>query len=236
MSAVSIALDHIRALSALDTPTIANAMDGLGITPCQFTGPEIRLVGGAACPVVGVAVTATLKEQWGGKFAHLEPWLKFLEEIERTPLPAIAVFHDESAQAARDAMVGEGMSRAMRSLGAAAVICDGAVRDLEALREMAYPVWARGTSAGRGRIRFHRYQVPVEVGGMAVYPGDLIHADVNGALIVPVDRISEIVCAAEQVAQREAKMFKMLADPGFHVTRLYEFYADALKTARAEHQ
>ena len=234
MSTASTMIDHIHALATLDTPTIANAMETLQIADRRFTGPQIRPMTGASGPVVGIAVTAMMKEQWGGKFAHLEPWLKFLDEIERCPLPVIAVFHDESEQAGRDAMIGEGMSRAMRAAGAAGVLCDGCIRDLAALREMSWAVWAGGCSADRGRIRFHRYQVPVEIAGMAVHPGDLIHADENGALIVPADRVQDILEATAKVAANEAKMFAMFSDPAFQVAQLYAFYAGPLKAARGE--
>ena len=228
MNTTFVMIDQIQALAAVDTPTIANAMESLQITDRRFTGPQIRPMTGASGPVVGIGVTATMKEQWGGKFAHLEPWLKFVDEIETCPLPVIAVFHDESEQAGRDAMIGEGMSRAMRAAGAAGVLCDGCIRDLAALREMSWAVWAGGSSADRGRIRFHRYQVPVEIAGMVVHPGDIIHADENGAVIVPADRVQDILEAAAKVAANEAKMFAMFSDPGFRVAQLYEFYAGRL--------
>lgn len=234
MSRTSPAIDEIQALAAFDTPTIANAMETLEITGRRFTGPQIRPLVESAGPIIGVAVTATMKEQWGGKFAHLEPWLRFLEEIERCTAPVIAVFHDESEQPGRDAMIGEGMSRVMRAAGAAAVLCDGVIRDIAALREMSWPVWSAGTSADRGRIRFHRYQVPIEIAGMTVAPGEIIHADENGALIVPRDRVQDILAAAAKVAANEEKMFAMFSDPAFRVAQLYEYYAGQLKAARGE--
>ena len=79
-------------------------------------------------------------------------------------------------------MIGEGMSRAMRACGAVGVISDGAIRDIAALRQMRFPVVAAGLATDRGRIRFHRLQVPLQVCGMTVHPGDLIHADENGAI------------------------------------------------------
>jgi 4-hydroxy-4-methyl-2-oxoglutarate aldolase len=228
-------MNPVQALVAYDTPTIANAMESLQIAERRFTGPQIRPIVTAGRPIVGVAVTATMKQQWGGKFAHLPPWLEFLEAIERSPLPVVALFHDESERAGRDAMIGEGMSRAMRAAGAVGVLCDGVVRDVGALREMGWPVWGTGVAADRGRIRFHRCQVPVEIAGMPVSPGEIVHADENGALIVPVDRIEEILEAAAKVAAKEADLFRMLSAPGFRVSQLREFYAGPLASAHGEH-
>ncbi len=208
-------------------------MESLQIAPRAFTGPEIRAMT-TERPIAGIAVTGTMKEQRGGKFAHLEPWLRFLEEVENTSLPVVTVLQDESERPGRDAMIGEGMSRMMRATGAVGVLCDGMIRDIASLREMKFPVWAGGLAADRGQIRFHRYQVPVKVAGMKVNPGDLIMADENGALSVPVDRLADVLAAAAQVAGKEARLFEMFSTPDFRVSQLYEFYSEPLKSARSE--
>ena len=233
MSTAAIRVEQIDALTAFDTPTIANAMESLRITARCWMGPRIRTLSGGG-PIAGIAVTATMKEQWGGRYAHLEPWLRFLEEIEATPLPCIAIFHDESAEPGRTAMIGEGMSRLMRIAGAAGVICDGAIRDVPALRSLDLAVWGSGVVADRGNIRFHRYQVAVEIEGMPVTPGDLIHADENGAVVVPIDRVAEVAAAAAEVQAKEARLFGMFAEEDFRIAKLYDHYAEALQAARQE--
>jgi regulator of RNase E activity RraA len=229
MTTVRINADQIHALAAFDTPTIANAMDSLhiGAQPCM--GPQLRAMAGASA-VVGVAVTATMQEQWGGAFAHLEPWLGFLEEFERAGLPAVAVFQDTSETPGREAMIGEGMARVMQRAGARGVICAGSIRDIAALRQLALPVWASGLVASRGRIRFHRYQVPVQVDGMEVHPGDVIHADENGAIIVPADRAADIAAAAARITEKEAALFRMFGEPDFCVARLRDYYAEMTRS------
>jgi 4-hydroxy-4-methyl-2-oxoglutarate aldolase len=224
---------QLDALIQFDTPTIANAMESLEIAPCAFTGPEIHAMtlGG---PIAGIGVTGTMKDQSGSKFAHLEPWLRFLEEIEKAPFPVVAMLQDDSQRPGRDAMIGEGMSRLMRATGAVGVLCSGVIRDIASLQEMKFPVWASGLAADRGGIRFHRYQVPIEIAGMKVNPGDLIMADENGALIVPFDRLADLLAAAARVTAKEAKMFEMFSTPDFRVSQLYEFYSEALKSARSE--
>jgi 4-hydroxy-4-methyl-2-oxoglutarate aldolase len=234
MSPAGIGIDHIQALAGYDTPTIANAMESLQISERHFTGPQIRLATAPVARVVGVAVTATMKEQWSGKFAHLDPWLQFLEQIETLPLPAVAIFHDESEQAGISAMIGEGMSRAMRAAGAVGALCDGVIRDISPLSAMAWPVWAAGAAADRAGIRFHRHQAPVQIAGMRVHPGDVGHADENGALIVPAERVQEVIDAAAKIVAKEAGMFAMFSKPGFRVSQLYDFYAPSLRAARVE--
>lgn len=229
-----IAVADLEALTAFDTPTIANAMESLDIRGFASLGPEVRALTPVQKPVVGLAVTATMGEMCGGKFAHLEGWMRFLEVIERTSLPVVAIFHDASAIPGREAMIGEGMSLAMSVAGAVGAIADGCLRDIAALRSLDFPAFGKGLTCDRGLIRFRDHQVPVRVGGMHVVPGDLIHADENGAVVVPVDRLKEIAQAAAAVAAKEAGIFEMMRAPDYCVERLREFYAPALTAAVRE--
>ena len=234
MPKIPVPLDRLDALTMFDTPTIANAMDSLQIKGRQFSGSSIRAVTAGGKAICGVAITATMKEQWGGNYSHVEPWMCFLEEIEKETLPVVAILKDESEIVGRDAMIGEGMSLAMRSVGAHAALCDGVIRDISAIREINFPVWANGLVADRGNIRFHQYQVPVNVGGMKVNPGDLIHMDENGAMVLPSDRVDEILASAADVNRNEAILFQLLNSTDFRVSQLRNHYAGALKAALAE--
>ena len=231
----SVVQADIQALTGFDTPTIANALEVLEVPDVQWSGPSIRLLTQLATPIVGVAVTATMSEQRGGVFEHIEAWVNFCEEIERIPIPVIAVFHDDSKHPGREAMIGEGMSRAVRAAGAVGLICDGCIRDIDRLREMNFPVMGKGLTAHRGRIRFHRFQVPVQVAGMAVLPGDLIHADMNGAVVIPKELVTQTVDAARNVVSKEAKLFAMISDPSYRVKNLRLWYRPAIESARGEH-
>ena len=226
----SVEQADIQALADFDTPTIANALEALEVPDVQWTGPSIRALTRIATPMVGVAVTATMSEQRGGKFEHIEAWISFCDEIERVPIPVIAVFHDTSKHPGREAMIGEGMSRAMRAAGAVGVICNGCVRDIERLRELAFPVMGKELTAHRGRIRFHRFQIPVEVEGMAVVPGDLIHADENGAVVIPRGLARQTLAAAREVMNKESKLFAMISAPTFSVSKLREWYRPAIES------
>ena len=73
MSVDMITVDQIESLAAYDTPTIANALEMLQVSNTQFIGTAIRAAVPIERPMVGIVATATMKEQWGGKFAHLIP-------------------------------------------------------------------------------------------------------------------------------------------------------------------
>jgi 4-hydroxy-4-methyl-2-oxoglutarate aldolase len=82
---------------------------------------------------------------------------------------------------------GELLSTAASVRGAAGALMDGAVRDIKAIRAMRFPVFHGGIapldSKGRGRVA--AVDVPIECGGVAVNPGDLILGDADGVIVVP---------------------------------------------------
>ena len=101
---------------------------------------------------------------------------------------------------------GDIMMRRMQKLGVAGVIVDGAVRDVEGIREIGLAVYARaavpsgGSKNGPGEVNF-----PVACGGVVVNPGDVVLADETGVVVIPMADIDETISGAEQKLAKEAK-------------------------------
>jgi 4-hydroxy-4-methyl-2-oxoglutarate aldolase len=93
---------------------------------------------------------------------------------------------------------GELLSTAARARGAAGCVTDGLVRDIRFIREMRFPVFARGAGPldSKGRGEMIKMDVPVECGGAAVSPGDWIFGDIDGVVIVPADLCERVLDAA----------------------------------------
>ena len=93
---------------------------------------------------------------------------------------------------------GELLSTAARARGAAGVVMDGLTRDVRAIRDMKFPVFAGGIgpldSKGRGKVV--AIDVPVEVAGARVCPGDLVFGDADGVVVVPRAIEEQVVAAA----------------------------------------
>ena len=83
---------------------------------------------------------------------------------------------------------------AARGAGIAAVIVDGAVRDIDELLAVGVPVWAarRTTITARGRLEAAEINGPLEIGGVQVQPGDIVFADLSGISFVPAERFEEV--------------------------------------------
>lgn len=103
------------------------------------------------------------------------------------------------------ALLGELLAIQAMRRGAAAVLVDAAVRDVEELRDLGLPVWARYIRvAGANKNQPGAIDVPVCVGGTTVRPGDVLVLDADGAVVVAAERATDVLDAALERAGREA--------------------------------
>lgn len=105
---------------------------------------------------------------------------------------------------------GEILSCAAKKKGLSGVIIDGAARDVDECQEMDFPVFARGVVpiTARGRIMQEDFNCMIRVGDVQVRPGDIIVGDVNGVVVIPVEKIDEVLSAAEAIMAKEESMKK----------------------------
>jgi regulator of RNase E activity RraA len=99
--------------------------------------------------------------------------------------------------------------------GHAAAVLDGAVRDIvEIRRDFGFPVYARSACPGTtlGRAKTIASQIPVEVGGILVHPGDLIVGDIDGIVAIPRAHAEEVLKMAQEIDAREAEQAKLIAE------------------------
>lgn len=96
--------------------------------------------------------------------------------------------------------------------GVAGVVADGPVRDVDEARAYDFPIFARGCTARTARSRLAELatNVPVQIGDVAVAPGDYVIADGSGVAFIPEPDIGRVLDAAEAIAGREAAMAKAL--------------------------
>jgi 4-hydroxy-4-methyl-2-oxoglutarate aldolase len=106
---------------------------------------------------------------------------------------------------------GEILTVAAQSRGIAGLVIDGAVRDIEAIERLRFPVFSRGHAIGAcTKERLGKLNVPVQVGGKIVKPGDLILGDSDGLVVVDRDRIEEVLHAATSRQQKESEIIRQL--------------------------
>ncbi|MEX3765001.1 RraA family protein [Paraburkholderia phenoliruptrix] len=114
------------------------------------------------------------------------------------------------------ALMGEIMAAYAERLGVQGLVIDGAIRDVGALSQRNFPVYARGvTHRGPYKNGPGEINVPVTVGGMVVHPGDIVVGDEDGVLAISPADVEAVIEGARKTAAKEAAALQSIADGRF---------------------
>jgi regulator of RNase E activity RraA len=197
-------------LKSIDTPTVCNLLEivaperrGFGYTVrhlhCAF--PDLP-------PMVGFAKTVTMRAQDPvplGQAGYMQKRLDYLDYVAATPQPSIAVIQDLDDIVGFGAFWGEVQSNVHQALGCLGTITNGSIRDIPMIPP-GFQMLAGSISPSHAFVHVVDYGINVNIHGMAVKSGDLIHADRHGAVVVPLNTIDAMQKAADGLAAKEAKI------------------------------
>jgi len=218
---------RLNLLREYDTPTICNVIELFAVRPRNtgYMDGRIRACFPEFPPAVGYAATATFRgaveRSAASTYSSLDEQIRRFEEI---PGPPIVVFQDLDDPPVA-ATFGEVMCSSYQAFGAAGLITSGAARDLDQVRRLKFPAFASGVICSHGYSSIISLHVPVRVGGLAVHPGDLLHADTNGVTSIPHEIASEVADAAAEFVAAEAVVLDFVKSGVKDVKR----YAEARK-------
>lgn len=212
--------DVLEALRRYDTPTMANAIETFDIRPRDtgFASHEVRCMFPELGPMVGYAATATIRARGVGPDEQSPLWA----HVESVPGPRVVVVQDLDDPPAHGSLWGEVNANVFHALGCLGVVTDGCVRDLKEARELGFHFFARAAGVSHAYVRVESAGVPVTVGGLDVKPGDLLHADQHGVLLIPLEIAAELPAAADRLIEREQTFIRWLRSPDFDAARLAE--------------
>ena len=199
-------------LTQFDTPTISNTIELFEIRPRNegYMDTRIRACFPEMAPIAGYASTATMRcafpRRDGDLYASLDEQVERFAEL---PGPAIVVFQDLDDPPA-SATFGEIMCTTYKSFGAAGLITSGPARDLDQVRRLGFPAFSNGAVCSHGYSHIVDLHQTVRVGGLAVRPGDLLHADANGVVAIPGEIAAEVAEAAAEFVKAEALVLDYL--------------------------
>lgn len=196
--------EQLEAITRLDTPTIANALEELDIRPRTegFMRPEIRCISPVEGTIVGYAVTGLISAR------HRSPKAlgrsDYWNSIVAIPAPRMVVLHDIDYPDCIGSYWGEMQGNTALGLDCVGAVTDGGVRDLKEAEEMGFPFWAKDVMVSHGYIHALAFNVPIGIGGALVRPGDLIAADIHGVIEIPIDAAPKLPAVARMLTQRES--------------------------------
>jgi 4-hydroxy-4-methyl-2-oxoglutarate aldolase len=219
-------LDKLR---AFDTPTICNLIELFEIRPRTEGYMDRRI---QACfpempPVVGFAATATFRASGAPRRGDVySSTVLQVERFSELTGPAMVVFQDLDDPAVA-ATFGEVMCTTYLSFGAVGLITSGAGRDLAQVRALRFPVFTNATISAHGYSHVLDVHVPVRVGGVVVYPDDLLHADLNGVTTIPHSIATDLTDIGDEYIAAESVILEALRAKTISVKRLMEARAES---------
>ena len=210
----------LEALRRYDTPTLSNAIEELDVRSRDegFANLDVRCLFPELGPMVGYAATATIRARGAGHGDQSPLW----SHVRDVPAPRVVIVQDLDEPPAHGALWGEVNATIFQALGCVGVVTDGSVRDLDEVRGMGFHFFARGPSVSHAYVRVESVGEPVRVGGLTVSPGDLVHADQHGVLLIPAAVAGELPAAADRVIEREQTLLRWVRSPEFDPDRLAE--------------
>jgi regulator of RNase E activity RraA len=174
-------------------------------------------------PTVGYAATARIRTSStpiaGHWYYERMDWWSHLVTI---PAPRVIVFEDVDHVPGLGALFGEIHARISKALGANAYVTNGAVRDLPGIEAAGVQAFAGSVAVSHAYAHIVEFGEPVEVGGLNIRPGDLLHGDRHGVQSIPFQIAREIPRVAAEILEKERELIEFCRSPEFSFDGLSE--------------
>ena len=223
---MGVTSQQIDALRKITSPSVANAIETFNVRPREEgnLSSDIRALFPEMGPMVGSAATALIRSEKGpieGHRASLYQWWDFVLSL---PAPRVVVVHDLDDPRGQGAQWGEVQANIHRALGCVGVITDGSVRDLDEVRALNFQFCAAHVSVSHANVHMVDFGIPVKVGGVWVKPGDIVHGDQHGVVVIPPDVAAGIPDAIAKVEAAEKRIISVCQSGDFTVDKLKALY------------
>ena len=210
---------QLEALQGIDTPTVCNAIEKFGVRSVVdgFMGMDTHCLTPEFGTMLGYAITVTVDSTTPAVPKSNAAWQAWLRAMESSPKPSILVLKDVGPQRRKSAHLGEIMGTVAKRLGVVGVVTDGGLRDILELKRLGLHLFCAGVVPAHGNPRLLQVNVPVEVDGVLIRPGDLLHGDINGVTTIPLSIADQVAAAATRHREAEAALLEYVNSPGFSV-------------------
>uniref|UniRef100_A0A7C3ALJ9 Putative 4-hydroxy-4-methyl-2-oxoglutarate aldolase n=1 Tax=Thermorudis sp. TaxID=1969470 RepID=A0A7C3ALJ9_9BACT len=215
----------LRALQTLNTPTVANAIETFNLRPRNqgFMDASVRCMLPGLGVMVGYAVTAKIRAAEPPAPGAAVPRRRMWEYILSIPEPRVVVIQDLDDPPV-GSFWGEVNANIHRALGCVGTVTNGGVRDLDEVEQLGFHLFASQVHVSHAYVHVVEIGTPVEVGGLTVHPGDLLHGDKHGVIQIPLEIAPDLFRAAKEVEARERRIIEVCQSPDFSIEKLSELY------------
>ena len=214
---VQLTSEQLDELRAIDSPTIANAIEYFSVRPrvAGYCGSNVRCLTPDAGFMLGYAVTckgdSTTEDKDRREHTELYRAIHAMQ-----PLPVVVVIGDDGdpSRLHLACHAGEMMATTMKRVGAVGLVTNGGLRDIREINALrGFHYYGRGLVVAHGRPSIYDVGATVNIDGMEVRPGDLLHGDENGITVIPAEIAGQVAAKArEHRAMEEERLAEILSD------------------------
>lgn len=205
----------LRDLLEFDAALIANTLIYIDPTPAE----DIYLGGSIACqtpgmgPMVGVAMTCELDSSSPGGTFGMDAYYEQLEQISKITEPVVWVVKTVGSRPDHECIMGDGMAKLLYAAGCIGVVTDGGLRDVAGFASVPFHAFAKGRVIHHTPYRFRSINQPVEIGGVTIRPGDVIHGSSEGVIRIPSASLAQLPERAAKMRAFEHEAHFVFRDP-----------------------
>lgn len=214
----------LEELCTLSSCVVASAIETFGVRLRNkgFTDSRLHCVFKELPPTVGYAATARIRSsdppmEGRSHYEHGEWW----SSLVKIPPPRVVVIEDVDRPPGLGAFVGEVQANILRALGCVAFVTNGAVRDLPEVHPTGFQMFAGNVSVSHAYSHVFDFGHTVEIAGLAVHPGDLIHGDLHGVQTIPLEIAERVPAKALQILQQRKKLISFCSSDEFSLQNLH---------------
>lgn len=207
----------------LDTCTVSNAIEQFRVRTRNegFVNGSVRCMFPHFAPRIGYAATARIRTSStpiaGRCYYDRIDWWSYLLTI---PAPRFLVVEDVDHIPGLGAFVGRIHANICTALGCIAYVTNGAVRDLVGVEAADFQLFAGSVAVSHSYAHIVEFAEPVEIGGLQIRPGDLLHGDRHGVHSIPISIAEAIPKVAAEILETERELIEFCRSPDFSFQRL----------------
>ncbi len=217
----------LNKLRQIDTATICNVIELFEVRPRNrgFMTREIKAAFPDLPPMVGFASTATCRTFTEPPDRDVPNVPDLISRFEELSGPAVIVLQnlDTTGNAAN---FGDVFSNSFKAFGAVGLVTNGPGRDLEQIERIGFPVFYDGVVCAHGYMHLLDSYLPVQVGGLDVYPNDLLHGDANGVTTIPLEIAADVSDACAEYTAAEAVVIDLAQSGSASLAELREAFGE----------
>jgi 4-hydroxy-4-methyl-2-oxoglutarate aldolase len=215
--------EQFESLRRLETCVVANAIDtfNLRLRNEGYVDSSVRCLFPRLSPMLGYAVTLKIKCSSPPIEGHVYPdRTDWWSQILKYPGPRVVVIQDVDERPGTGAFLGEVHSSILQALGCVGAITNGAVRDLTAVESNRFHFFAGSVAVSHAYSHIVEIGGEVEIGGLKIKPGELIHGDRHGILTVPREIAAQIPAIAARLLEQERTVIALCRSTDFSLEKL----------------